>query len=168
MYAARLATTHLQAPLEDVLISTVWGEGNHSLLWSIYIYPVAAFDVNDSFDYSAALARALNQDIDVLFYYGKDDLACNYVGGFDTAFTLEWDGKQDFQARGRSSVCVGPYIICRMLRWRLLELLMERLLPARSSNTDPSLGCKSRVQGTWFPLTNLMQQLQLSASLLTR
>jgi len=59
---------------------------------------VAGFDANDTFDYSGALARALEADISVLFYYGKDDLACNYVGGFDTASTIPWSGQADFQA----------------------------------------------------------------------
>jgi hypothetical protein len=42
---------------------------------------IPGFDQGDDFDYSGAVARALNSDIPVTFYYGKTDTACNYVGG---------------------------------------------------------------------------------------
>lgn len=56
------------------------------------------FDREDTFDYSAALARALDAGIDVTFYYGKNDLACNYKGGYDLASTLEWKGADAWNA----------------------------------------------------------------------
>lgn len=57
---------------------------------------MGSFDANDSFDYSGALGRALDADILVTFYYGKTDTACNYVGGYAMANTIEWNGMSDF------------------------------------------------------------------------
>lgn len=54
------------------------------------------FDAHDEFDYSGALGRALDADIAVTFYYGKTDTACNYVGGYAMANTIQWNGMEDF------------------------------------------------------------------------
>jgi hypothetical protein len=51
------------------------------------------FDRHDTFDYSGALSRALQTGWDVTFYYGKQDTACNWVGGLEMANTsLAWGG----------------------------------------------------------------------------
>ena len=51
------------------------------------------FDDSDAFDYSAALARALDAGVSVTLYYGKQDTACNYVGGLKMAnASLAWGG----------------------------------------------------------------------------
>ena len=54
------------------------------------------FDARDTFDYSGALARALNAGIPVTLFYGKTDTACNYVGGYQVANTLPWAHMSDF------------------------------------------------------------------------
>lgn len=53
---------------------------------------IQPFDVNNHFDYSGALARALDADIPVVLYYGMTDTACNYVGGLKLAETIPWKG----------------------------------------------------------------------------
>lgn len=60
---------------------------------------VSPFDVNDKFDYSGALARVLDADIPVVFFYGKQDIACNYVGGLHMADTIAWKGQKEFAAK---------------------------------------------------------------------
>jgi carboxypeptidase C (cathepsin A) len=56
------------------------------------------FDAGDEFDYSKALGRALEAGVSVLFFYGKNDLACNYVGGYAMATSLPWSGSAGFLA----------------------------------------------------------------------
>mmetsp|Transcript_52363 Transcript_52363/g.103980 ORF Transcript_52363/g.103980 Transcript_52363/m.103980 type:complete len:490 (+) Transcript_52363:48-1517(+) len=56
------------------------------------------FDSGDAFDYSAALGRALDSGVSVLFFYGKNDLACNYVGGYAMTASLPWAGAEGFKA----------------------------------------------------------------------
>jgi len=56
------------------------------------------FDANDKFDYSGALGRTLDSGIPVVFYYGKADTACNYVGGYEMANTIPWSGQSAFNA----------------------------------------------------------------------
>ena len=51
------------------------------------------FDDHDTFSYSGSLSRALEEGIDVTFYYGKQDTACNWVGALEMANTsLVWGG----------------------------------------------------------------------------
>ena len=51
------------------------------------------FDDHDTFSYSGSLSRALEEGIDVTFYYGKQDTACNWVGALEMANTsLVWEG----------------------------------------------------------------------------
>lgn len=59
---------------------------------------MGTFDSNDKFDYSGALARTLEAGVPVTLYYGKTDTACNYVGGYEMASTIEWKGKDAFNA----------------------------------------------------------------------
>ena len=56
------------------------------------------FDADDSFDYSGALARTLDMGIPVTLYYGKQDTACNYVGGLNVANNLSWKKGKEFQS----------------------------------------------------------------------
>jgi carboxypeptidase C (cathepsin A) len=56
------------------------------------------FDEHDDFQYSAALARALQLGIPVVLFYGMQDTAVNYVGGHAVASTLEWTGASSFNA----------------------------------------------------------------------
>jgi len=60
---------------------------------------MGAFDSMDSFDYSGALARTLEAGVPVTLYYGKTDTACDYVGGMAMASSLEWTGKDRFNAQ---------------------------------------------------------------------
>jgi carboxypeptidase C (cathepsin A) len=55
-----------------------------------------SFDSRDSFDYSGALARALDEKIPVTLYYGKTDTACDYKGGVAMANTIAWSKQADF------------------------------------------------------------------------
>jgi carboxypeptidase C (cathepsin A) len=57
---------------------------------------VAPFDVDDDFDYSGALANVLSLGIPVTLYYGKQDTACNYVGGRAMADTIPWASGKEF------------------------------------------------------------------------
>ena len=57
-----------------------------------------SFDANDTFDYSGALGRMLEKDLSVTFYFGMNDRACDFVGGLNTAKTIEWSGKDAFNA----------------------------------------------------------------------
>ncbi|CAE8728752.1 unnamed protein product, partial [Polarella glacialis] len=56
------------------------------------------FDRNDKFDYSGALARALELGIPVTLTYGMQDLSCDYHGGYSMASSLEWSGAKAFAA----------------------------------------------------------------------
>jgi len=59
---------------------------------------MGAFDAHDDFDYSGALARALEAGVPVTLYFGKTDTACNYVGGMAMAETVSWTGQEKFVA----------------------------------------------------------------------
>ena len=61
------------------------------------------FDSRDNFDYSGALARALNSGIPVTLFYGKTDTACNYVGGQALAETISWSGMTEFNKQPYSA-----------------------------------------------------------------
>lgn len=54
------------------------------------------FDTHDKFDYSGALNRALKQGIKVTLYYGMQDTACNFIGGYAVASRLQWQGAEAF------------------------------------------------------------------------
>lgn len=54
------------------------------------------FDAKDSFDYSGALARTLEAGVPVTLYYGKTDTACDYVGGYAMASSIQWSGTNGF------------------------------------------------------------------------
>ena len=55
------------------------------------------FDKDDTFDYTAALGRALDVGIQVRLFYGKTDLACHYVGGLSAANAIPWREAQAFR-----------------------------------------------------------------------
>jgi pimeloyl-ACP methyl ester carboxylesterase len=57
---------------------------------------MGSFDARDSFDYSGALVRTLEAGVPVTLYYGKTDTACDYVGGYAMASTIQWTGKEGF------------------------------------------------------------------------
>jgi carboxypeptidase C (cathepsin A) len=59
---------------------------------------MGSFDSKDTFDYSGALAKALNLGIPVTLYYGKTDTACQYVGGAKLAETIVWSGKSAYNS----------------------------------------------------------------------
>lgn len=62
-------------------------------------YSASTFDNREPNDRSTGhLVRALNADIPVAFYFGKTDLACDYVGGRAMAESLTWKGKAGFNA----------------------------------------------------------------------
>lgn len=65
------------------------------------------FDKYDSFAYSAALGRALDAGISVTLYYGKQDRACDFVGGYAVANTIEWGGRAAFATRGLEPLVIG-------------------------------------------------------------
>ena len=66
------------------------------------------FDVLDEFSYSGALSRALEQGIDLTFYYGKQDTACNWVGGLTMAnSSLEWRGADAWASLPFEPLVVG-------------------------------------------------------------
>lgn len=66
-----------------------------------------SFDEGDTFSYSEAIARALGQGIRVTFYYGMQDTACNYVGGYIMASALEWFGAEAFRAAPMEELIVA-------------------------------------------------------------
>jgi len=65
------------------------------------------FDKNDQFSYSGAIGRALERGIRVTFYYGMQDTACNYVGGFAMASSIEWTGAQEFISTPLEDLRIG-------------------------------------------------------------
>jgi len=65
------------------------------------------FDQGTEFDFSGALARSLEKGIDVIMYYGKQDRACDFVGGYKVANTLEWSGKETFANKALSPLVVA-------------------------------------------------------------
>lgn len=54
------------------------------------------FDHEDNFSYSAVLGRALQLGIRVTMYFGMQDTACNYVGGYTMVSALSWSGAEAF------------------------------------------------------------------------
>lgn len=54
-----------------------------------------------------ALGTALDEGIPVTFFYGKTDLACDYVGGERTAKNINWAGKSGFNAAPLKPVPLG-------------------------------------------------------------
>ena len=67
-----------------------------------------SFDRDDGFDYSNALSRALQQGIKLTFYYGKQDTACNYVGGYRVATeSLQWAGAAAFKEAPLEPLLIG-------------------------------------------------------------
>lgn len=65
------------------------------------------FDHGDNFSYSGALGRALDAGIHVTLYYGMQDTACNYVGGFAMASSVEWSGSQEFARTPLQDLLIG-------------------------------------------------------------
>eukprot|EP00041_Stephanoeca_diplocostata_P017087 m.340016 g.340016 ORF g.340016 m.340016 type:complete len:676 (-) comp20589_c1_seq3:342-2369(-) len=60
---------------------------------------MGGFDMGQPNDYGKeALAKALDRHVPVVFYYGKTDMACDYVGGHAMAESLNWQGKSGFQS----------------------------------------------------------------------
>jgi len=87
---------------------------------------LAGFDTNDKFDYSGALGRTLDSGIPVVFYYGKADTACNYVGAYQMANTISWSGQAAFKALPLSPLVIGGAIAGEMkqvagLTWLQIE-----------------------------------------------
>lgn len=68
---------------------------------------MGAFDARDNFDYSGALGKALDAGIQVYFYYGKTDTACNYQGGLNMANTISWSGQSGFAKTDLSPWKIG-------------------------------------------------------------
>jgi len=54
------------------------------------------FDKGDALASPGALGRALEAGIPVTLYYGKQDTACDYIGGFLAASQLRWRGAEAF------------------------------------------------------------------------
>jgi len=65
------------------------------------------FDFPDRFDYSGAVSRALSQGIPVTLYYGMQDTACNYVGGYAAASSFQWAGADEFAQAPLEDLPVG-------------------------------------------------------------
>ncbi len=68
---------------------------------------MGAFDSNDHFSYSGAVARTLDMGIPVTFYYGKQDTACNYVGGMAMAETLPWSREAEWKAQALTPLVIA-------------------------------------------------------------
>jgi len=62
------------------------------------------FDHSDMFNYTTALRRALAQHIPISLFYGKQDTACNYVGGYAMA---EAAGCPDFKKDELQELIIG-------------------------------------------------------------
>lgn len=65
------------------------------------------FDIGDRFDYSQALARSLDRGIPVSLYYGKNDRACNYFGGYAMANELPWKSQVNFKNESLKPLVIG-------------------------------------------------------------
>ena len=71
-----------------------------------------------------ALGTALDEGIPVTFFYGKTDLACDYVGGERTAKNINWKGKAGFNAASKVPVSLGaaPKSMVQVLEHDLLRV----------------------------------------------
>ncbi len=54
------------------------------------------FDGGTEYKFRDALGAALDAGVAVTFYFGKNDRACNYVGGLEVAKSLQWSGSSAF------------------------------------------------------------------------
>lgn len=80
------------------------------------------FDSGDTFDYTAALGRALTKGILVTMFYGMQDTACDYVGGHAVVSRLKWPGAERFRSMPVSdlvisNVSTGSYKSSGGLSW---------------------------------------------------
>jgi len=74
------------------------------------------FDSGDTFEYSAALEKALSRGVSVTFMYGRQDTACNYVGGYTVAESLRWPGADQFAAASLADLDLGGAAVGKMRR----------------------------------------------------
>jgi Serine carboxypeptidase len=102
---------------DDVLTAlNVCGEAGKDAFRGVHRGCIAmkGFDDNDTFDYSSALARALDSGVYVTMYYGKMDTVCNYMGGLAVANTLPWTGKDSFASSGLEKFVIAGVDVGQM------------------------------------------------------
>jgi len=58
--------------------------------------PMPHFDAGSTFDFTAALGRALTEGIKVSVFFGMHDTACNYVSGLRSVMGIRWPGASEF------------------------------------------------------------------------
>lgn len=92
-------------------------------------FRVGAFDGNDNFDYSGALARALDANIAVTFYFGKVDTACNYVGGLKMADTIPWTGEAEFTNAEMAPLMIAGVEAGQIKSYKGLSFLQVHVFP---------------------------------------
>jgi len=65
------------------------------------------FDKDSKFDAKAAMSQALADGVKVTLYYGMQDTACNYVGGYALAASLRWPGSSAFKKAPFEDLAIG-------------------------------------------------------------
>ena len=110
-----------------------------------------SFDDKDSFDYSGALSRALQRGIRLSFYYGKQDTACNDVGGYKVATeSLTWAGAAAFREAPLKPLMIGG---ANTGSWKQLGLLSWFEVEAAGHMVPLNNGAAAlrAIESTWWP-----------------
>jgi len=101
------------------------------------------FDADDSFDYKAAIASALDAGVKVLLYYGQQDTVCNYIGGEAVAAAIPWSNRQAFNALDYSPLTVAGITVGSIKTLGHLTLALVQgsghMVPADEPATAASL-----------------------------
>ena len=101
------------------------------------------FDADDTFDYKAAIASALDAGVKVLLYYGQQDTVCNYVGGEAVAAAIPWSNRQAFNALDYSPLTVAGITVGSIKTLGHLTLALVQgsghMVPADEPATAASL-----------------------------
>eukprot|EP00928_Gymnodinium_smaydae_P018493 TRINITY_DN17035_c0_g1_i1.p1 TRINITY_DN17035_c0_g1~~TRINITY_DN17035_c0_g1_i1.p1 ORF type:complete len:607 (+),score=55.40 TRINITY_DN17035_c0_g1_i1:68-1888(+) len=84
------------------------------------------FDAQGTIDNLGAIGRALDLGVNVSFYYGTQDTACDYIGGYAMASEIKWAGAERFAATPLKDLVLGGAVAGRTksvdgLTWTEIE-----------------------------------------------
>lgn len=79
------------------------------------------FDKDSTFNAKAAVSQALDDGVKVTLYYGMQDMACNYVGGYFLAASLRWRGSGAFRKAPFEDLAIGGMDIGKLKSWGGLD-----------------------------------------------
>jgi len=124
---------------------------------------LADFDKDSNFDYKGMLAKALDDGVKVTLYYGMQDTACNYVGGYALAASLRWKGAAEFKRSSFEDLTIGGMEIGMLKTGGGLSYLQVEAAGHMVSISNPAAA--SFALGTLLPAQPGESCLQDSASL---